>query len=74
VAERLMATVARINAERRQTMVMVTHRLAEARHTSGHTVMLEAGRVVEAGATARLFERPAHARTRAYLLGAGAES
>ncbi len=67
VAERLLATVSRINAERGHTMVMVTHRLAEARQASSFTVMLEAGRVVEAGTTAELFERPKEARTRAYL-------
>jgi ABC-type glutathione transport system ATPase component len=45
---------------------MVTHRLAEARQTSDQTVMLEAGRVVEAGAMARLFKRlrtPGRGRT-----------
>ncbi len=68
VAERLLGTVARINAERGHTIVMVTHRLAEARQASGYTVMLEAGRVVEAGATAELFERPRNARTREYLV------
>ena len=67
VAERLLATVARVNAEQGHTIIMVTHRLSEARQTSGYTVMLEAGRVVEAGPTTELFERPVQARTRAYL-------
>ncbi len=67
VAERLLGTVARINAEQGHTIVIVTHRLAEARQASTFTVMLEAGRVVEAGATAELFERPREARTREYL-------
>ncbi|HET9983706.1 MAG TPA: ATP-binding cassette domain-containing protein [Longimicrobiales bacterium] len=67
VAERLMATVARINAEKGHTVVMVTHRLAEARQASTFTIMLEAGRVVEAGPTRELFEHPSHPRTRAYL-------
>ncbi len=70
VAERLLATVRRINAERGHTVVMVTHRLAEARQVSTYTAMLEAGRVVEAGPTVELFERPRQARTRAYLAGA----
>ncbi len=68
VAERLLATVTRINAERGHTIVMVTHRLAEARQASTFTVMLEAGRVVESGATAELFARPKSERTRAYLM------
>lgn len=67
VAERLMRTVARLNAERGHTVVMVTHRLAEAREFTGHTVMMEAGRIVETGPTAELFAAARHARTRAYL-------
>jgi putative ABC transport system permease protein len=52
VAERLLATVSRLNAELGHTVVMVTHRLAEARQHSAFAVMLEAGRVVESGAGA----------------------
>ncbi|HEU4697795.1 MAG TPA: ATP-binding cassette domain-containing protein [Gemmatimonadales bacterium] len=66
VAERLLATIRRIGA-RGHTVVMVTHRLSEAREASTHTVLLERGRVVEAGPTERLFTHPAEARTRAYL-------
>ena len=71
VAERLMATVVRLSRERDLGVVMVTHRLSEARAASGWMVMLEAGRVVETGATAALFRRAAHERTRAYLLAGG---
>ena len=67
VAERLMRTVAQLNAERGLTIVMVTHRLAEARGFTRHTVMLEAGRLIEAGPTERLFGEARHPRTRAYL-------
>jgi putative ABC transport system ATP-binding protein len=67
VAERLMGTVARLNAERGHTVVMVTHRLAEAREFSTHAVMMEAGRIVEAGPTAEMFAAARNPRTRAYL-------
>ena len=67
VAERLLTTVERLSRERGVAVVMVTHRLTEAQRASTFTVMLEAGRLVEAGPTARLFSAPAHARTRAYL-------
>jgi ABC-type methionine transport system ATPase subunit len=70
VAERLMATVARLSREAGLGIVMVTHRLAEARQASTYAVMLESGRVVEAGPTAALFERPARERTREYLASA----
>jgi putative ABC transport system ATP-binding protein len=67
VAERLMATVARLARERGITVVMVTHRLAEARETSTYTVMLEAGVLVECGPTEQLFASASQARTREYL-------
>jgi ABC-type methionine transport system ATPase subunit len=66
VADRLLATIRRLGA-RGLTVVMVTHRLSEARAASDHTVMLERGRLVEAGPTERLFTAPAAERTRAYL-------
>ena len=70
VAERLMSTIVRVAADSGRTVVMVTHRLAEARDFTTHTVMMEAGRLVEAGPTRALFERATHERTRAYLASA----
>jgi ABC-type methionine transport system ATPase subunit len=67
VAMRLLATIARLSSERGLSVIMITHRLSEARHVSSHTVMLEGGMVVEAGATRQLFTGAASARTRAYL-------
>jgi putative ABC transport system ATP-binding protein len=67
VAERLLATVARLSRERGVAVVMVTHRLSEAQRASTFTVMLEAGRLVEAGTTERIFAGAMQARTRAYI-------
>jgi putative ABC transport system ATP-binding protein len=67
VAERLLATVVRLSRDAGLSVVMVTHRLSEASDSSTFTVMLEAGRVVEAGPTARMFRDASHERTRAYL-------
>ena len=67
VADRLLATVARVPAEYGISVVMVTHRLGEAREASTWTIMLEGGQLVEAGPTERLFTAAEHARTRAYL-------
>jgi putative ABC transport system ATP-binding protein len=69
VADRLMGTVRHLVDAMRLTIVMVTHRLAEARTASTHTVMLEGGRVVEAGPTSAMFTAPSEGRTRAYLIG-----
>ena len=70
VAERFMATVARLSREASLAVVMVTHRLAEARSWSDVTVMLDAGRVVEAGPSSELFTSPREARTRAFVRSA----
>jgi len=70
VGERLMRTVARLPVERGVDVVMVTHRLREARETSTYLVALEGGRVLEAGASASLFADAAHPRVRAYLASA----
>jgi putative ABC transport system ATP-binding protein len=69
VAEALMVTVRRLADEANVSIVMVTHRLAEARFASTHTVLLEDGRVDESGRTETLFSAPATERTRRYLLG-----
>jgi len=67
VAEHLMHTLRRLRENTGLTIVMVTHRLSEARLASTYAVMLEAGRVVEAGPSARLFSAPVEARTREFI-------
>jgi putative ABC transport system ATP-binding protein len=70
VAERLLSTIARLSRERGVAVVMVTHRLIEAQRASTFTVMLEAGRLVEAGTTEQIFTGATEARTRAYIASA----
>ncbi|MCU0805954.1 MAG: ATP-binding cassette domain-containing protein [Burkholderiales bacterium] len=67
VADRLMHTLAQLRETTGITMVMVTHRLREARVAATYVVMLEAGRVVEAGEAATVMHDATHARTRAFL-------
>jgi putative ABC transport system ATP-binding protein len=67
VAERLMHTLRRLRESTGLTIVMVTHRLSEARFASTYAVMLEAGRLVESGPSARLFGAPVEARTREFI-------
>lgn len=67
VAERLLNSVVHLLDEYGIPVVMVTHRLGEARMISTFTILLEGGSVVEAGPTEELFTAPAHERTRAYL-------
>jgi phosphate transport system ATP-binding protein len=68
VAGQLMATVRRLADTMQLTVVMVTHRLEEARAVSTHVVFMEGGRVIEAGPTAVMFSAPTESRTRDYLL------
>jgi len=66
-AERLMETTRRLSREQHLTVVMVTHRLSEARRTSDRTIVLERGRVVASGSTVDVFERTTNPRIRAFL-------
>ena len=68
VADHVMATIRSLADTLHLTVVMVTHRLAEARTVSTQTVFMEAGRVVESGPTETMFTSPRAARTREYLV------
>jgi putative ABC transport system ATP-binding protein len=67
VADHVMATIRTLADRLHLTIVMVTHRLAEARTVSTHTVFMEAGRVIESGPTETMFTSPSVPRTREYL-------
>ncbi|MGI8468683.1 MAG: ABC transporter ATP-binding protein [Pyrinomonadaceae bacterium] len=66
-ADRLMETVRHLGREKKITVVMITHRLSEARRASDRTIMMEAGRVIETGATDFIFERTTNKRIREFL-------
>jgi ABC-type methionine transport system ATPase subunit len=68
VADHIMSTVRTLADTMHLTVVMVTHRLAEARAVSTHTVFMDAGRVIEAGPTQEMFTAPTESRTRDYLV------
>ncbi|WP_067721076.1 amino acid ABC transporter ATP-binding protein [Nocardia yamanashiensis] len=54
-------------AQAGSTLVIVTHELGFAREVADTVVLLDAGRVVEAGPPAQVFDAPAHERTKAFL-------
>jgi ABC-type methionine transport system ATPase subunit len=66
-ADRLMDTVRRLCDDEAISVVMITHRLSEARRVSDFAVFMENGRVVEAGASDSLFNSTASPRLRAFL-------
>ena len=66
-AYKLGRTIARLSSELGLTVVVATHRLTAAKDVSSYVVMLDEGKVVEAGPAAELFEKPSHPRLRAFL-------
>ncbi len=69
VREQILALLREQQAERRFTIIFITHDLAVAREISHQAVVMYLGEPVEQAATAELFARPKHPYTRA-LLGA----
>jgi len=54
-------------AEEGRSMVLVTHEIRFARDVADRVIFMEGGVVVEEGAAADVIDRPAQARTRAFL-------
>lgn len=59
--------LARLQAERGLTYLIITHNLAVVRHLSDRTAIMYMGRLVEQGPTARIFAAPAHPYTAALI-------
>src|SRR6185295_14904037 len=66
-ADRLMDTIHRLSREQRLTIVMVTHRLSEARRTSDRVIVMERGRIIENGRTIDIFNGVTNPRVRAFF-------
>lgn len=66
-ASRLLTTVQRLVEEEGISVVMATHRLAEARQSADQAVMLAGGEVVESGPASRLLEDPRREETARFL-------
>jgi len=66
-ADKLIETVRRLGSDKGLTVVMITHRLSEARRASDSIVLMERGRIVEVGPTAGVFEQTTNERLRAFL-------
>ncbi len=66
-ADRLMETVRHLGHKQGLTVVMITHRLTEARRASDSTVLMERGRIIAVGATTHIFEQATNSRLREFL-------
>lgn len=63
----ILALLATLKRERGLALLFVTHDLAAAAAVAERIAVLEAGRIVETGATAQVLRAPQHAHTRALL-------
>ena len=54
-------------AERRQTMLIVTHEMQFAREIADRVIFMDGGRIVEQGPPAHLFDAPRDERTESFL-------
>jgi ABC-type methionine transport system ATPase subunit len=69
-AETIGHTIACLSSQHGLTVVMASHRIAEAKALAGYAVMLDKGAVVEAGPASDLFQS-SHPRLRAFLSRVG---
>jgi ABC-type polar amino acid transport system ATPase subunit len=49
------------------TMVVVSHEMGFARSVADRVIMMDQGRIIEAGPPGQVLDAPAHERTRAFL-------
>lgn len=65
----VLALLSEINARLGLTILLITHEMAVVRQICSHVAVIDAGRIVEAGETYRVFSGPAHPVTRSFLTG-----
>ncbi|WP_336502263.1 ABC transporter ATP-binding protein [Microbacterium paraoxydans] len=74
VRERVLRLLARVQEERRLTMVFVSHDLDVVGAVADDVVVMQDGRIVEQGPTAEVFAAPQHPFTRELLAASGTVS
>nr|WP_319248824.1 methionine ABC transporter ATP-binding protein [uncultured Celeribacter sp.] len=58
-----------INRDLGLTILLITHEMAVVRDIASHVAVIDAGKIVEAGATYDVFTAPQHPTTRSFLSG-----
>ncbi|MFO7190718.1 ABC transporter ATP-binding protein [Thermocrispum sp.] len=67
VGREVLAAIQRVREKHSATVVLITHDLVLARRHASHVVVLQRGRVVEAGPAERVFTEPHHPYTASLL-------
>ena len=67
VQEDILALISGLQRETGMGLLLITHDLTIVRSVAARTAVMQAGRIVEAGATEDIFARPRHAYTRSLL-------
>ncbi|MBX3501441.1 MAG: methionine ABC transporter ATP-binding protein [Alphaproteobacteria bacterium] len=63
----ILALLKRINRELGLTILLITHEMAVVKSIAETVVVLEAGRIIEEGATFDIFAHPSHPTTRSFV-------
>jgi len=63
----ILALLKRINRELGLTIVLITHEMAVVKTVADKVVVLEAGQIIEEGATFDIFAHPQHPTTRSFV-------
>jgi len=63
----ILELLARINAELKLTILLITHEMSVVRSIAREVAVIERGRIVEQGSVFDVFTRPTHAVTRSFL-------
>ncbi|MGE0422401.1 MAG: methionine ABC transporter ATP-binding protein [Reyranellaceae bacterium] len=63
----ILALLKRINRELGLTILLITHEMAVVKNIAEKVIVLEAGRVIEQGATFDIFAHPQHPTTRSFV-------
>ena len=56
-------------ADKKTTMVIVTHEMAFAKEVSNHVIFMDDGHILEQGTPSEVFDNPKEERTRQFLVG-----
>ncbi|HEY0292940.1 MAG TPA: ATP-binding cassette domain-containing protein [Hansschlegelia sp.] len=70
IEETFLAALSRVNAQTGVSILLITHDMTAVTALASRVLVLDAGRIVEQGATAKIFAHPAHAVTRRFAAAA----